>query len=93
MEERLEKVESWGKEGELRGGKGQLEREELEECRRRMRMVELRRDRKEREGRRENVAIRGLEVGGNAVVREEVKRLWERIGLEEGGIKEVVSVR
>ena len=92
MEERMEKVESWGRDGEVGGGKGKQEREELEECRRRMRVVELRQDRKEREERRENVVIRGLVVGGNAGVREEVKSLWERIGLEEGGIKEVVRL-
>ena len=31
--------------------------------------------------------IRELEVGGNAEVREEVKRPWEIMGLEEGGSK------
>ena len=41
MEERMEKVESWGRDGEVGGGKGKQEREELEECRRRMRVVEF----------------------------------------------------
>ena len=85
MEEVMEKVESWEKEG--RGGKGVVEEGQMEEWMRRMVMQ----DKKEREGRRINVVVRGLVIVGREV-GEEVRKLWGRMGLEEGGIKEVVRI-
>ena len=64
---------------------------EEEDCRQRLRRLELRQDKKKREEGRNNVVIRGLEIE-RKVVREKVRKLCERMDLEEGGIKEVVRI-
>lgn len=85
----MEKMERWERERE--GDKEGEKREAVEENRRRLRRIEIRQDRKEREERKKHVVIRGMKIEGKEV-KEEVKGLWERMGLEEGGIKEVKRI-
>ena len=87
----VEKVGKWEKQGMEGGGKEVMDEEQVEEWRLRIRKMEVKQDKKEREGRRNNVVIRGIGVEGRDV-EEEVKKLWGRMGLEEGGIKEVARI-
>ena len=89
LEEVIEKVESWEKQG--RRGKGVVEEGQMEEWGLRMRRMEVMQDKKEREGRRNNVVVRGVVTEGREV-GEEIRKLWGRMGLERGDIKEVVWI-
>ena len=80
----IRKVERWE---EVKKGRCSREKEgggDMEECRLRLRRLELKEDKKEREERRNNVVIRGVRVGGE--VEKEVKMLWARMGMEDEGI-------
>ena len=91
MEVMIEKMERWEKEKEGRGERESEGGGGMEECRPRLRRMELRQDKKEREERRNNVVVRGMEIEGEEVEKE-VKKLWTRLGVDEGGIKEVRRV-
>lgn len=75
MEKRMEEIERWEREKSRKEGLG-------EKGRRRLREVELKMDKREREGRRRNLVIRGINMGGKGV-EEEVKELWRKMELKE----------
>ena len=89
MVEVMEKVERWEKGG--RQGKEGVEEGQVEEWRLRLRKMEVKQDRKDRKGRRNDVVIRGLGWEGGKV-EVGVKKLWERMGLERVGMKEVARI-
>ena len=91
MVEVIGKVEGWEKEKRSGGDKEAVVKEIGEEWRIRVRRMEIKQDKKEREERINNVVIRGIEIEGKEV-KEGVKKLWERLGLEEEGIKEAVRI-
>lgn len=75
MEKRMEEIERWEREKSRKEGLD-------EKGRRRLREVELKMDKREREGRRRNLVIRGINMGGKGV-EEEVKELWRKMELKE----------
>lgn len=75
IEKRMEEIERWEREKSRKEGLG-------EKGRRRLREVELKMDKREREGRRRNLVIRGINMGGKGV-EEEVKELWRKMELKE----------
>ena len=89
MVEVIEKVERWEKGGGQ--GKEGVEEGQVEEWRLRLRKMEVKQDRKDREGRRNNIVIRGLGWEGGEV-EVGVRKLWERMGLEGVGVKEVARI-
>lgn len=90
MDEVFEKVVGWENEKMSLGSKGLAEVGVGEEWRSRVRRMEIKQDEKEREERRNNV-VREIGVEGKAV-QEEVRKLWERMGVEDDGINEVVRI-
>lgn len=75
IEKRMEEIERWEREKSRKEGLG-------EKGRRRLREVELKMDKREREGRRRNLVIRGINMGGKGV-EEEVKELWRKMELKK----------
>ena len=56
-----------------------------------VRKMEVKQDRKDRAGRRNNIVIRGLGWEGGEV-EVGVRKLWDRMGLEGVGVKEVARI-
>lgn len=79
LERKLSVVEGAGESGGRRG-----EEVGVEESSRKLREIEIRMDRREREVRRRNVVIKGVKVGeGDEWIRE-VEGMWGKMGVEGG---------
>ncbi|XP_076651322.1 uncharacterized protein LOC143358230 [Halictus rubicundus] len=91
LEGKVEKVEMEGREKGAEGEEDRMGKGEVEEYRRRIRRIEVKQDRKEREERRNNVVIRGIQTEGEGIEME-VKRVWEVMGMKYEGIKEIKKI-
>lgn len=81
MKERMERID-------LEKGRGQpMAAEEVK----RLRLLEVKQDRIERERKRNNVVIRGMKMEGFDI-REGVKELWRKMGVGLNGVREIFRV-
>ncbi|XP_036145349.1 trichohyalin isoform X1 [Monomorium pharaonis] len=89
LEEKLEK--EGDKRREILKEEGRKEgKEGAGEITRRMREVEVRLDKRERESRRNNIIVKGIKIG-EGKVEETIKELWGEMGIEES-LREVRRV-
>lgn len=95
MNERQEKVEGkveeMGRDKEVErktGGEGGVKGEVVEECRKKIRRLEVLQDKREREMKRKNIIIKRAQVEGKDP-KEEVKRVWDLVGMSGEGIEEI----